>query len=187
LIIRHTKDASDAFEVSNANLDMGLSIEAGSRVYRVGFQKDAFDRVECWELGDVADFMKVVYDGAIQTPEKCVWASGVFEHRHRSRSAIGNKIRIGAFNCVNSRRGDKIEAKTKIDYCPDHVRIANLAPTLISILKFAGEFQTPQRIRFPEINARTQPIPIIVASVERDPDQKLLRDQAVASMVTQHK
>jgi hypothetical protein len=81
---------------------MSFSVDPRLLIDRVVLDKDALDGVKGRELGWIADFVKVVYNGAIELPEKGILATGIFGDCDRGRIAIIDKIQIGTFDRMDA-------------------------------------------------------------------------------------
>jgi hypothetical protein len=186
MFVGNAEHALDARRITNADLDVGLIVEARPLIDLAALcQKDALygiERLKEWS-GRSSHLMKMVDDRAIEFAKQKVWSAAIL--RDRLSGLIGNfdKIFVSRLYGGYARRGCQVEAIAEIKNGADDKRLGEFLASFL----FLGELESAQRIGFPEIDARSEPIPRILAGNKlRGSIEKRLRNILITSVIAKH-
>jgi hypothetical protein len=182
VVVRNTKDALDAGLISNAKLNVGLFKKPSLVVDSIALDENRLDRLESGQPRRISDFVKMVYHGAVKVSEEPVGTELVYRDRLACFPDISHKIFMRRLDGSNPRGRNQIEAKSQIDDGTHHGGLGDLTARM----PFFGELQPSERIGFPKVDPRSQPIPIVGAGDEIFSVQEIVSDRLIATVKTQH-
>ena len=180
----YSKHALDGCWVANADLDMGFGTKARVRIKRATFFKYSDDRIYCGLTEILPKVMQHSDYCAVKLAHQKVSSSAIDRQWRTGRRLKFSEGSVSGKDLFDSCFGRKIETQSQFNHGADDAR---LPLRLVASALFYRKLQGTAWIGLPKIDARSEPIIIVVAGFERLPGKYFFADRLWAPMVAQDK
>jgi hypothetical protein len=181
---RHAEHTLDAFEISDADLNVRFFAKAGVLIDRIALLKDASDGIERGQVAGRSAAVQVIDHGAIQVAHQAIRATFVRWKSPVLTTAKPNETFVACLEGAYSHGRREIKAKPQVDYRTDNRRIIDGPLCLPGIcLEFIGVLDATKGVRLPKIGAGAQPVPFVGVVAKVIARDQGFGDRAIAAMI----
>lgn len=168
--------------VANRNLDVSPFVEPRTLIDRPTLKEYALHRIGGLILSIAPNGVDHLNDRAIQSPQEPV--GRVLRQFDAARCSESREVAVGSADLFDSGGRREIQAEAKRYNRANDERSLDVGRAALP--RLAGEVETAKRIGFPEINARAQPVLVVIALLERLACQDSFANGLFAAVISEN-